>query len=186
VPTVGRERSHDRVAGDVTVMSPPAARRGQVLVAEDDVRLGRLLAQSLTKADRTPTGFDSGANGGIEYGGLLADAQISAMSLCYNEFRARSSADKFGAPVAEDDSHPLWPLHPASDLASDRSGHGPITSNVLRRHPIPDLKRTNRPQRKGNLHDSRGKPNPLMDRSPTAARPASRRAIGIRNGEHDT
>jgi len=54
VPTVGRERSHDRVAGDVTVMSPPAARRGQVLVAEDDVRLGRLLAQSLTKADRTP------------------------------------------------------------------------------------------------------------------------------------
>jgi hypothetical protein len=35
-------------------MSPPAARRGQVLVAEDDVRLGRLLAQSLTKADRTP------------------------------------------------------------------------------------------------------------------------------------
>ena len=27
------------------------ARRGPVLVAEDDVRLGRLLAQSLTKAD---------------------------------------------------------------------------------------------------------------------------------------
>jgi len=45
-------------------MSPPAARRGQVLVAEDDVRLGRLLAQSLTKADRTPTGFDSGATAG--------------------------------------------------------------------------------------------------------------------------
>jgi len=29
------------------------------------------------------------------------------MSLCYNEFRARSSADKFGAPVEEDVSHLL-------------------------------------------------------------------------------
>jgi hypothetical protein len=42
------------VTTGLPVMSPPAARRGQVLVAEDDVRLGRLLAQSLTKADRTP------------------------------------------------------------------------------------------------------------------------------------
>jgi hypothetical protein len=64
------------------------------------------------------------------------------------------------------------------------------TPTQLRRidvaHPIPDLLRTNRPQRKGNLHDSRGRPNSLMDRSPTAARPASRRATGIRNGEQDT
>jgi hypothetical protein len=54
-------------------MPPPAARCGQVLVAEDDVRLGRLLAQSLTKADCTPPA-SCRSNGGIEYGGLLADA----------------------------------------------------------------------------------------------------------------
>jgi len=29
------------------------------------------------------------------------------MLLCYNEFRARPSADRFGAPVAEDVSHLL-------------------------------------------------------------------------------
>ena len=51
MPTVGRERVTTGFPGDVAVMSPPAARRGQVLVAEDDVRLGRPLAQSLTKAD---------------------------------------------------------------------------------------------------------------------------------------
>ena len=56
-------------------MSPPAARRGQVLVAEDDVRLGRLLAQSLTKADRTPPASIPEQRR-INYGGLLADAYV--------------------------------------------------------------------------------------------------------------
>ena len=64
------------------------------------------------------------------------------------------------------------------------------TPTQLRRidvaHPTPDLQGTNRPQPEGTLHDSRGEPNSLMDRSPTAARPASRRATGSRNGEQDT